>query len=184
MATVDQILACAYNEIGYVEKPVNDTKYGAYFKTNPAQWCGLFVMWVFAKENHRFPNTAYTPNGVRAFKNRNQWHTRGPVQPGDIVYFDWPNDNIDRVSHVGIAVHQFDNGDVLTIEGNTAGNSTGDQRNGGMVALKRRARTLIVGWGRPIYKPAELVFQPIIIQKWRDSQKPKPAKKTSTGPKK
>lgn len=184
MATVDQIVSTAFNELDYIEKPVNITKYGEYFKSNPAQWCGLFVMWVFAQNNHRFPNTAYTPNGVRAFKNRNQWHTKGAVLPGDIIYFDFPNDGLARVSHVGIAVHQFENGDLLTIEGNTSGDDLGDQRNGGMVALKRRALSHVVGWGRPIYKEADLIFTPTIVHYWRDQQKPKPAKKTTSKGKK
>lgn len=179
MATLDQILSTAHDQIGYVEEPVNNTKFGAYFKTNPAQWCGLFIMWLFAQNNHKFPNTAYTPNGVRAFKSKNAWHTTGDIQPGDIVYFDFPNDGLDRVSHVGIAVHQFDNGDILTIEGNTSGDEKGDQRNGGMVAIKRRYRSHVVGWGRPQYKRNDNVMDKVILAQWQIDHQPKPVKKTA-----
>lgn len=185
MATLDSILKTAHKELGYVEEPVNLTKYGAFFKSNPAQWCGLFIMWVFAQNNHRFPNTAYTPNGVKAWKNRGAWHKAGPVQPGDVVYFDFPDDGLSRVSHVGLAIHQFENGDVLCIEGNTSGNDAGDQRNGGEVALKRRPTKFIVGWGRPQYKAAPVTYDQVILKEWRDDQKPaskpaKPAKKAKT----
>lgn len=186
MATLQQILTTAAAEIGYAEEPVNRTKYGRHFKSDGAQWCGLFVMWVFAKQNHRFPNTAYTPNGVRAWKSRGVWHKDGSIKPGDVIYFDFPNDGISRVSHVGLAVHEFDNGDVLTIEGNTSGDvlKSGDERNGGEVALKRRPRSYIVGWGRPTYKPGELTAHDTILKQYRDAQdkpaKPKPAKKAKT----
>ena len=41
---------------------------------------------------------------------------------------------------------------VLCIEGNTQGGDSGDQRNGGMVAIKLRSKSQIVGWGRPKYR--------------------------------
>ena len=186
MATANKILEVAFAELGYVEKPVNITKYGAEFRSNPAQWCGLFVMWVFRKSHHVCPNTAYTPNGVMAFKKMGQWHTEGNPQAGDIVYFDFPDDDINRVSHVGICVKTRRNGEVLTIEGNTTPTKVfGDERNGGQVALKSRDRKFIVGWGRPNYTPSDTTslvnairttYQALIEQ---EDDKPKPVKKTA-----
>jgi surface antigen len=83
-------------------------------------------------------------------------------QPGDIVYFDFPGDNVNRISHVGIVVKDNGDGTVTCIEGNTAPDKKGDQRNGGEVCKKVRAYkkkngsklrksqlVSIVGFGRP-----------------------------------
>ena len=112
--TIQQTLKIAFSQVGYVEKPVNITKYGAKFGANPAQWCGLFVMWVFDKAGYdNFPNTAYTPNGVKEWKQRGVWKTHGEIKPGSIVYFDFRGDGVNRVSHVGIAIRHLANNQVI-----------------------------------------------------------------------
>lgn len=186
MATANTILEIAFKELGYVEKPVNITKYGAAFRSNPAQWCGLFVMWVFRQAHHACPNTAYTPNGVKAFKNMGQWHTEGEPVAGDLVFFDFPDDQVDRVSHIGICVKTLSNGKVLTIEGNTTPTkaTTGDERNGGQVSLKLRDRAHIVGWGRPNYKPSKTesitnAIKAAYDYEMADIEMAKPVKKTA-----
>jgi hypothetical protein len=171
--TVQKILEIAFSQVGYVEKPVNITKYGRHFKSNPAQWCGLFVMWVMDKANyHDFPNTAYTPNGVKEWKERKLWRTSGEVKPGSIVYFDFKGDGVDRVSHVGIAVLHLANNQVLTIEGNTASSIAGDQRNGGEVCIKSRHPNDIVGWAVPEYESAWYPITSEIFQAYHHGAKP------------
>lgn len=170
--TVQKVLEIAFSQVGYIEKPVNITKYGRYFKSNPAQWCGLFIMWVMAKaEYHDFPNTAYTPNGVKAWKEKKLWKTSGEVKPGSIVYFDF-KDNLDRVSHVGIAVLHLANNQVLCIEGNTASSIQGDQRNGGEVCIKSRHPNDIVGWAEPEYESAWYPIVSEIFQAYHHGAKP------------
>lgn len=171
--TVQKILEIAYSQVGYVEKPVNITKYGRYFNSNPAQWCGLFVMWVFAKAGyHDFPNTAYTPDGVKEWKKRKLWKTHGEIKPGSIVYFDFKGDGVNRVSHVGIAVLHLANNQVLTIEGNTASSIKGDQRNGGEVCIKSRHPNDIVGWAEPEYEKAWHPIASEIFQAYHHGAKP------------
>jgi hypothetical protein len=64
---------------------------------------------------------------------------------------DFPHDGVDRISHIGI-VAAIDGKTITTIEGNTSG--SGDQRNGGMVMVKRRTiGKEVVGFGRPKYVP-------------------------------
>lgn len=158
--TVQRLLEVAFNEVGYTEQPVNKTKYAKYFNTDGIQWCGVFVNWCFEKSGGRLHNTWYTPTGAQGFKVRNQWKSKGKVLAGDILYFDFPNDNVDRISHVGIAVKDLGKF-VLAIEGNTT--LTGyvpkgkkpDERNGGAVALKLRPKSSIVGWGRPNYQGSD-----------------------------
>lgn len=85
--------------------------------------------------------------------------------PGDIVFFDFPGDGVDRISHVGIVVKDNGDGTVTCIEGNTAPDKKGDQRNGGEVCRKVRAYkkkngsklrrsqvVAIVGFGKPVFK--------------------------------
>jgi hypothetical protein len=150
--SIQEVLEIAYSQVGYIEKPVNITKYGRYFKSNPAQWCGLFIMWVMAKAGYDdFPNTAYTPNGVKEWKKRGLWKTSGEVKPASIVYFDFKGDGVNRVSHVGIAVLHLANNQVLCIEGNTSTDNRKDQRNGGEVCIRMRHPNDIVGWAEPEY---------------------------------
>jgi surface antigen len=55
------------------------------------------------------------------------------------VYFDFPSDGVDRISHVGIVVKDNGDGTVTCAEGNTSADKKGDQRNGGEACLKIRA---------------------------------------------
>jgi hypothetical protein len=156
------LVEIANAEIGYIEEsvPENKTKYQ---KANQP-WCGAFVNWCGKKAGVTIPNTVYTPAGAAAFKKAKSWLEGEDCEPtaGDIVYFDFPADGVDRISHVGIVVKNNGDGTVTTIEGNTAPDKKGDQRNGGEVCLKVRAykkkngsklrksqAVSIVGFGRP-----------------------------------
>jgi len=160
--TAELLVEIAMAEVGYIEEavPENKTKYQ---KANQA-WCGAFVNWCGKKSGVEIPNTVYTPAGADAFKKMKRWYEGEDAQPqtGDIVYFDFPSDGVDRISHVGIVVKDNNDGTVTCIEGNTSSDKKGDQRNGGEVCLKIRAykkknrnkfkpnlAVAIVGFGRP-----------------------------------
>lgn len=155
--TVDAVLLTAWREVGYQEGPRdNETKFGKDLRNNFVAWCGVFTNWVCKQAGVKIPTTYYTPYGAAAFQKKKAWYTwkGGTVpQPGDILYFDFPSDGIERISHVGICVRTLPNGRVLTIEGNTG---SSDPRNGGSVQLCSRNQACIVGWGRPKYKEAPL----------------------------
>ena len=86
-------------------------------------------------------------------------------EPGDIAYFDFPSDGVDRISHVGIVIKDNEDGTVWCIEGNTSPDKKGSQRNGGQVSKKLRAfkknkageQISIVGFGRPKFGSAPAV---------------------------
>jgi len=180
--TANEILAIAFNENNYVETPVNSTKYGKALKINPAQWCYLFVRWCFMEAGHpkAIPGGSYTPAAVEGFKTKFQWHTKGTPKAGDVLFFDIPGDDLDRVSHAGIFVKECADGQWLTMEGNTSPTATGSQRNGGQVAIKKRNPAWIVGWGRPRYLAAPTPMVAVIRAEYKDEVKPpKPAKKTT-----
>jgi len=161
-------IAAAKSQIGVIEGPKeNETKYGAFTKANFLPWCGSFVMWCANEVGLKVPNCVSTLAGAQAFIKKNQWEKAEEAMPlpGDIVFFDFPNDGVDRISHIGIVVKDNDDGTVTCIEGNTAPDKKGDQRNGGEVCLKVRAykkkngsklrksqAVTIVGFGKPVFK--------------------------------
>lgn len=172
--TVEALIEVAKKEVGTIEGPKdNETKYGKFTKANFQPWCGSFVMWCANQAGVKVPNTVYTPAGEAAFKKMNRWADarNDDPTPGDIIYFDFPEDGVNRTSHVGICIKNNGDGTIQCIEGNTAGSSKGDQRNGGMVCEKTRAYVKdnkkklingIVGWGRPVYKGEE--GQPLAVK--------------------
>lgn len=163
--TAARLIEVATAEIGTVEGPKdNQTKYGAFTKVNFQPWCGSFVMWCANQAGVKVPNTVSTVAGSDAFKKQKRWYDNDGVnvpEAGDIVYFDFPGDGVDRISHVGIiAKVDAKNGIIICIEGNTSGTPKGDQRNGGETCKKERgfrknnSKKLlmgVVGWGRPDY---------------------------------
>lgn len=164
MNQLDKFLEVAQAEIGYIEGPAdNQTKYQ---KPNQA-WCGAFVNWCAKQAEIKIPNCTYTPAGATGFMDKKAWtlSEQADPQPGDIVFFDFPGDALDRISHVGIVISNNGDGTVTTIEGNTSPDKKGDQRNGGEVCKKVRAYkkknrgkvkpslpVFIVGFGRPKFK--------------------------------
>ena len=161
-------IAIARGEIGVIEGPKdNETKYGAFTKANFLPWCGSFVNWCANEVGLKIPNCVSTVAGATAFMKKNQWEKAEEAipLPGDIVFFDFPNDGVDRISHVGIVVKDNGDGTVTCIEGNTSPDKKGDQRNGGEVCRKVRAykkkngsklrrsqAVAIVGFGKPVFK--------------------------------
>lgn len=161
-------IAVAKGELDVIEGPKdNETKYGAFTKANFLPWCGSFVMWCANEVGLKIPSCVSTVAGATAFMKKNQWEKAEEAipLPGDIVFFDFPNDGVDRISHVGIVVKDNGDGTVTCIEGNTAPDKKGDQRNGGQVCLKIRAykkkngsklrksqAVTVVGFGKPVFK--------------------------------
>ena len=149
LGTAAALIETAKAEIGVIEEGENLTKYGEFTKANGLPWCGSFINWICAQSNVKIHSVVGTAIGAHKFKEINRWHETPEV--GDLAFMDFPHDGIDRISHVGIVVKVGTN-TVLTIEGNTSG--TGDQRNGGMVMVKRRTiGKEIVGFGRPKFVP-------------------------------
>jgi CHAP domain len=161
-------IAVARGELGVIEGPKdNETKYGAFTKANFLPWCGSFVNWCANEVGLKIPNVVSTVAGASAFIKKGQWEKIDVATPlpGDIVFFDFPNDGVDRISHVGIVVKDNGDGTVTCIEGNTSPDKKGDQRNGGQVCEKVRAYKVkngsklrksqpvtIVGFGKPVFK--------------------------------
>lgn len=162
--TAARIIEVAKAELGTVEGPKdNETKYGAWMKINFQPWCQSFVSWcAYTAGLAKFPKSASTIAASDQFKKDNRWADARNDDPsaGDWIYFDFPDDGVNRISHVGICIKNNGNGTIQVIEGNTSGTAKGDQRNGGMCVEKTRAYVkdnklkllnAVVGWGRPVY---------------------------------
>ena len=169
MGQRNQFVMTARAEIGTVEGPRdNETKYGKFMKADLLAWCGSFVGWCAAQVDLKIPNCVSTAKGAEAFKKLGTFQEAENATPeiGDLVFFDFPNDNLERISHIGIVAKvDYTKGIVWTIEGNTSPDKKGDQRNGGQVCQKKRAYTVknngnlklslpvfIVGFGKPKFK--------------------------------
>src|SRR5829696_2669828 len=155
MTSVQQVLDRARSQIGVVEHPSgsNRTPYGAWYGIQGQPWCAIFVSWCTYHEGLALPATisrgfAYTPSGAAWFQRRRRWTSKSA--PGHIVFFNFPGDGVNRISHVGIVESVRPDGSIVTIEGNT------DERGGrtGGKVMRKVRRAGIVGYGVPDYDGA------------------------------
>ena len=166
--SLEAIIGVAQKQVGTIEGPKdNETKYGAWIKVNFQPWCQSFVSWcAFTAGVSKFPKSASTVAASDWFKKEGRWSDarNDDPQAGDWIYFDFPEDGVNRISHVGLCIKNNGDGTIQVIEGNTSGTAKGDQRNGGMCVEKNRGYVknnkkklvnAVVGWGRPVYTGEE-----------------------------
>lgn len=173
IGTAAKLIQVASAEVGTIEEGDNLTKYGKFTKADGLPWCGSFVNWCADQAGVKLPSMVSTAAGAHKLKEVSRWSNM--PQLGYLAFMDFPNDSLDRISHIGIVVGLIDKTTCLTIEGNTSG--TGDQRNGGMVMVKVRsygAGKEIVGFGVPKFVPYSGDFPKIEIP---SGAKPKKGKK-------
>jgi hypothetical protein len=169
--SLEAIIEVAKKEIGTIEGPKdNETKYGKWTGANFQPWCQSFVSWcafTSGLDAKKYPKTASTVAAADFFKKKDRWADarNDDPTPGDWIFFDFPDDGVNRISHVGLCIKNNGDGTIQVIEGNTSGTAKGDQRNGGMCVEKTRAYVknkkgilnAVVGWGRPVYTGEENV---------------------------
>lgn len=153
MTTTNDVVAQAERWLGTTEQPTGSNKVPGitdwYGLVGP--WCAMAVSRWFFDAGLPVPAStskgfAYTPSGAAWFNRQGRWKTRDP-QRGDVVFFDFPGDGVNRISHVGIVTAVNADGSVNTIEGNT---DERGGRTGGKVMRKTRS-VGIVGYGVPAY---------------------------------
>lgn len=161
--SLESMIAAANAELG-AGCPGKINKYSNWYGMPGQAWCAMFISWLADKSGNAnvIPRHSYTPSGAAWFKARGQWVADlTKIRPGDIVYFDFPGDGVNRIQHVGVAVSYYTQGGVYTIEGNTSGAS---QANGGCVQRKFRTKAGgVVGFGRPAYGSATV---PSTVKNW------------------
>jgi hypothetical protein len=194
--SVEAIIEVAKKEVGTIEGPKdNETKYGKWTGANFLPWCQSFVSWsafTSGLDAKKYPKSASTVAAADWFKKNNRWADarNDDPTPGDWIYFDFPDDGVNRISHVGLCIKNNGDGTIQVIEGNTSGTAKGDQRNGGMCVEKTRAYVknkkgilnAVVGWGRPVYAGEENA--PLLSKAGTVSEPAKPAVKKAAPAKK
>lgn len=153
--TAAALIDIARREIGTVERPANSNrqKYGAAYGMDGVAWCNQFTWWCFREAglSALTPKSAYTPATYDWYRRKGLTGTA--PRPGALVFFDFPNDGVNRISHIGIVEAVNRDGSITTIEGNTSSGSAGSQRDGG--GVYRRVRKVgIVGYAYPAYPSA------------------------------
>jgi CHAP domain-containing protein len=149
-----QILDMARSQLGTIQQKNGSNKYGIAYGMDQVAWCAEFQWWVFTSAGaaNLIPKTAYTPTFYSWFQQKGQASKTPKV--GSLVFFDWPGDGVNRIQHVGIVEAINADGSITTIEGNTTSGNAGDQSNGGGVFRRKRALSLVVGFGHPAYDGA------------------------------
>lgn len=120
-----------------------------YGFSDRVEWCACFVSWCADQcgyiDSGIIPKFSGCVEGVSWFQSNGQWQDRSyEPQAGDIIFFDWADENGQDGSadHVGI-VQRTENGIVYTVEGNS-----GD-------ACRERQYSVgyheILGYGTPVY---------------------------------
>lgn len=157
---MDQVIARFESQVGVVESPAgsNRTIYTDWYGL-VGPWCAMFVSWCFAMEGKPLAAStakgfAFTPSGAAWFRKQDRWTTE-PAR-GHVVFFDFPGDGVDRISHVGVVTAVHGDGSIETVEGNT---DEKGGRTGGKV-MRRRRKVGIVGYGVPRYDAAGVVLLP------------------------
>ena len=149
-----KVVDLAKAEVGYVEIPTNNTKYGKWFGLNNQPWCAIFVSWCFsqaglsgavAAQNRK--GFASCDAGLKWFAKNNKLVPVGQAQAGDIVFFQFDKDA--EPDHVGIVVSNDGKKYLSTIEGNTSSGDKGSQSNGDGVYERKRSYGIIMGVARP-----------------------------------
>ena len=78
MDSRSKIVEIASSQIGYIETPKNQTKYGKWFGYDGVSWCGIFVSWCYAQANLSLGNIGFTKGfagcmtAVAHFKKENE----------------------------------------------------------------------------------------------------------------
>jgi hypothetical protein len=148
MSASTKIIRAAKEELGYREQGGNCTKYGSWYGIHCAEWCDMFVSWVFhhvgllSSIGGKF---AYVPSHLDWFRKHKLFHKRGAKgggpHLGGAIFFDWDGNGVPN--HIGIVVSYTDT-HVYTVEGN---------RSDKVSALTYlRSNHLILGYGYPNWK--------------------------------
>lgn len=167
MATVNEVLKTAKEEIGTKESPVNSNKvkyntwyYGKEVSGSAYPWCMAFIMWLFNQTGMKLPYKTASCSALLNWykKNRPKSVFNAPMA-GDIVIYNF--------GHTGI-VESIGNGSITAIEGNTSPGTAGSQSNGGMVCRRTRKTSLVTAYIRPDYDKED-ENDMVDFSKWTDA---------------
>lgn len=157
MATAEQLLDLARQEIGTAEEPAgsnrvkyNTAYYGREVSGDSYPWCCVFVWWLFYQTGcqelfYGGKKTASCGTLAAWAKKQGGFVSTGYL-PGDLVFMCFSGQ---KIQHIGIVESVQADGSLVTIEGNTG---SGSEANGGQVQRKTRPMQYVRGAFRPEYE--------------------------------
>lgn len=156
MGTLNDLLAVAEKQLGIKESPPNSNKvryntwyYGREVSGKDYPWCMVFCQWCFDQAKVMVPVRTSSCSTMLDYTKRTKTYVdRDHLHPGDLLLFNFNNPTSTTVAtHCGILKNQ--NGrNLKVIEGNTG---VGNDTNGGMVMIRERLTSQVVGAFRPIF---------------------------------
>lgn len=162
--SLSKVIEIARGDLGYTESPPNSnrTKFGESYGMNGQPWCVMALWYWFDKAGERMAffgggKTASCGMLLRWYREQGLTVPVEDVEPGDIVILNFHGTK--DTEHCGLVQHTWKTfkgsnmtlDKIETIEGNTSP-SDGSQSNGGMVCVKTRYPSQIIGVCRPQYK--------------------------------
>lgn len=128
--SLSDFVQVANGEVGYVEGPNNDTKYGVWFGMNNQPWCSIFVSWcanqagILTTQSTASEPYVYKTASVQTMYNwyrnnsRNLTISTNPSSAnypkvGDLVFING------TAEHIGIIV-AVSSSTITTVEGNSS----------------------------------------------------------------
>lgn len=165
--TAARILSVAASQIGYVETPVNRTKYGAWYGWDGVAWCDIFASWCAAVtgETKAVGKFAYTPYHAKWFQS--QGRIVASPQPGDLVFYAWSGGAISGIDHVEFFEKRLDATYFYAIGGNTSNLQSAEaRRNGGGVVRNQRSMAYVAAIARPAYSTTTRPVMAVPLPTW------------------
>jgi hypothetical protein len=133
----------AVGELGYVETPVNRTKYGIDYGFNGVPWCAIFESWCFTHSGYpRFRYAAVEMIYLDARAARNGLRIVRTPQRGDLGLYSHAGS---RYAHTSFYDHPIDGASFADLGGNTG---QANFSNGGQVARGVRSMGQVLAFVR------------------------------------
>ena len=157
MGTLNELLTIAERQVGVKESPPNSNNvrfntwyYGREVNGKAYPWCMVFCQWCFDQAKVKLPVRTASCSTMLAYARKlpKNYHGRNQLTVGDLLLFNFDDPLSTNVAkHCGI-LKSINGVKMEVIEGNTG---VGNDTNGGMVMIRQRNISSVVGAFHPIF---------------------------------
>lgn len=154
MGTVEDVIATARKELGVKESPPNSNNvkyntwyYGRSVSGTQYAWCMVFCQWVYKGCNISLPSGTASCTAMMEAAKKACCFVTSNYKQGDLLLFDFKGSR-NSPQHCGI-LDKISGSVYCSIEGNTG---VGNDADGGMVMIRERKLSQIVGAVRPKFQ--------------------------------
>lgn len=149
-AAAELLIKTAQRHLGYTAEQLGKNMFGEKVGYNAQPWSGAFVDVCVRDAGLKVPSFTYTPSALAEFIRSGNF-SRTP-QPGDVVIFNFSSNaghaaDAFGMPHCGIVtdVREFQTtGRFVTVEGNTTGSTTHQQKDGVYQKVRSINEVLII----------------------------------------